>query len=170
MLHAHLVEPPPRLTDSRPDLPHAIDYVLAKALAKQKEDRYATGADLVKALRDVALGTSTESLVPVTARAGAETVLARPETPVQLSSPAPLEPARDPASAVAPAVAVAAAAPAVAQDAPPTQSRPPRTITLATGRLVALGAGTVALIAMAVALAVALTGGGNGVAAQSVTT
>src|SRR5262245_66413379 len=102
MLHAHLVEPPPRLTDSRPDLPHAIDDVIAKALAKQKEDRYATGAELVKALRDVALGTSTGPSVPVPARTGAETVLARPEPPARPSTPPPVDVAHDAPPATVP--------------------------------------------------------------------
>ncbi len=92
MLHAHLVEPPPRLTDVRPDLPHSIDNVIATALAKAKEDRYATCADLVKALRGVALGTSVEP-TPASAavRTVSETVLARPETPAQPPAP-PLAP------------------------------------------------------------------------------
>ena len=41
-LYAHLGEKPPQLTASRPDLPETIDAVVAKALAKTADSRYAT--------------------------------------------------------------------------------------------------------------------------------
>jgi serine/threonine protein kinase len=55
VLWAHMYEPPPPLTTWRPDLPAATDSVLAKALAKAPEERYATCGDFASALRD-ALG------------------------------------------------------------------------------------------------------------------
>ena len=55
ILFAHLREPPPRPTELRPDLPAAIDGVLARAMAKRKEDRFATCGAMVDAARD-ALG------------------------------------------------------------------------------------------------------------------
>jgi serine/threonine protein kinase len=138
MLHAHLVEPPPRLTDVRPDLPHTIDNVIATALAKAKEDRYATCGELVAALRAVALGTSVEPPIPAAPRAATETVLARSEvraadtpsaeTPPAPSAPAvpppaPPEPAALPPAEPAPSmpqpVASQAAAPPPAQPPPP---------------------------------------------------
>ncbi len=54
-LYAHLGEKPPRLTDSRPDLPAAIDDVVAKALSKSPDDRYASCGKFTTAARD-ALG------------------------------------------------------------------------------------------------------------------
>jgi hypothetical protein len=42
LMDAHLREPPPRISVARPDVPRALDGVLAKALAKSREDRYAT--------------------------------------------------------------------------------------------------------------------------------
>jgi serine/threonine protein kinase len=55
VIWAHLSEPPPTLTSERPDLPPAIDSVLAKALAKDPADRYASCWEFADALR-AALG------------------------------------------------------------------------------------------------------------------
>ena len=52
VIWAHLSEPPPALTSERPDLPPAIDGVLAKALAKAPADRYASCRSFADALRD----------------------------------------------------------------------------------------------------------------------
>ena len=54
-LYAHLFAPPPRLTSVRPDLPTAVDQVLARALAKAPEDRYGSCGAFADALRE-ALG------------------------------------------------------------------------------------------------------------------
>ena len=51
LLWAHLHDPPPLLTQARPGLPPAMDAVLAKALAKDPEDRYHTCMDFATALR-----------------------------------------------------------------------------------------------------------------------
>ncbi|HEY6481221.1 MAG TPA: serine/threonine-protein kinase, partial [Streptosporangiaceae bacterium] len=40
MIWAHMSQPPPQLTSRRPDLPPAVDAVLARALAKAPGDRY----------------------------------------------------------------------------------------------------------------------------------
>ena len=42
VLYAHLQDPPPKVTDLRPDLSPRIDDVVAKAMAKAPEERYAT--------------------------------------------------------------------------------------------------------------------------------
>jgi tRNA A-37 threonylcarbamoyl transferase component Bud32 len=52
VLWAHMYEPPPSLAAWRPDLPAAADEVLARALAKAPEDRYATCYEFTRALRD----------------------------------------------------------------------------------------------------------------------
>jgi len=54
-LYAHLFAPPPRLTSVRPDLPAAVDQVLARGLAKAPEDRYGSCGAFADALRE-ALG------------------------------------------------------------------------------------------------------------------
>ncbi|WP_406002356.1 serine/threonine-protein kinase [Streptomyces sp. NBC_00829] len=51
LLWAHQYDPPPPLTGRRPDLPAALDDVLAKALAKSPDDRYSSCLEFVAALR-----------------------------------------------------------------------------------------------------------------------
>ena len=55
VLLAHLSEPPPALRVRRPDLPAAAGHVLARAMAKVPEERYASCRDFAEALR-AALG------------------------------------------------------------------------------------------------------------------
>ncbi len=54
LLNAHLSTPPPKITDKRPELSPAVDLVLAKAMAKNPADRYAScvefATDLGKAI------------------------------------------------------------------------------------------------------------------------
>jgi serine/threonine-protein kinase len=54
VLNAHLHAPPPQLSKAAPDLPRALDPVIAKALAKSPLDRYATCGDLVEAAKAAA--------------------------------------------------------------------------------------------------------------------
>lgn len=56
LLWAHQFDPPPPLTELRPDLPEAVDAVLAKALAKSPDDRYGSCLQFVAALRAAAAG------------------------------------------------------------------------------------------------------------------
>jgi serine/threonine protein kinase len=51
VLWAHMNRPVPRITDRRPELPSAIDDVVAKALAKAPEQRYDLAGDLAVAAR-----------------------------------------------------------------------------------------------------------------------
>ncbi len=55
VLFAHLEEPPPKPSESSPDLPGVIDAVIATAMAKSPDDRYVSCDELVEAARD-ALG------------------------------------------------------------------------------------------------------------------
>ncbi len=50
LMIAHLQEPPPRITDVRSDVPAALDLVLAKALAKSPQDRFATCGEFAAAM------------------------------------------------------------------------------------------------------------------------
>ena len=51
VLLAHLEAPPPRVTTLRPDLPPAIDQVVARAMAKTPADRFPTCRTLITAAR-----------------------------------------------------------------------------------------------------------------------
>ena len=55
LLWAQLSEVPPPLTGRRPDLPLAVDQVMAKALAKSPDNRYARCLDFAEALRAACL-------------------------------------------------------------------------------------------------------------------
>ena len=49
VIYAHISEPPPRPTADRPELPEAIDEVIAKGMAKAPEDRYSSAGELLSA-------------------------------------------------------------------------------------------------------------------------
>src|SRR2546421_2862467 len=46
-LHSHLTSPPPRVSERRPDLPPALDDVIAAGMAKDPDDRPATAGTFV---------------------------------------------------------------------------------------------------------------------------
>jgi serine/threonine-protein kinase len=47
VVFAHLKDPPPTLTALRPELPEALDAVLARGMAKDPDDRYRTAGELI---------------------------------------------------------------------------------------------------------------------------
>ncbi|WFB10814.1 serine/threonine protein kinase [Streptomyces sp. LX-29] len=51
LLWAHQYDPPPPVTERRPDLPPGVDEVFGKALAKAPDDRYRSCLEFVAALR-----------------------------------------------------------------------------------------------------------------------
>jgi CheY-like chemotaxis protein len=50
VLQAHLKEPPPQITQLRPDLPAALEHVLGRGMAKDPADRFPTTFDFAAAL------------------------------------------------------------------------------------------------------------------------
>ena len=83
VLYAHLYAPPPRLTAVRPDLPAAVDEVLAAALAKAPEDRYDSCGAFADALRD-ALGLEPYDLERPPGQPSAASSARGPAVPSQL--------------------------------------------------------------------------------------
>jgi serine/threonine protein kinase len=79
LLWAHLVERPPPVSTRRPDVPPAVDAVVAKAMAKAPEDRHGSCRELVAEFR-AALGQ------------------AEPHRPAPPPPPPPSAPAKRPAS------------------------------------------------------------------------
>ncbi len=53
VITAHLHDPPPELSQLRPDLPARLTQILDKAMAKERADRYATASDFADALAEV---------------------------------------------------------------------------------------------------------------------
>jgi hypothetical protein len=47
VLLAHLTEPPPTVSDGHPELPVAIDAVIARGMAKDPDDRYPSAGELI---------------------------------------------------------------------------------------------------------------------------
>jgi serine/threonine-protein kinase len=54
VLYGHIQDPPPRLTEKRPDVPPALDDVIATAMAKDPDDRYQSCTALMDAARAAA--------------------------------------------------------------------------------------------------------------------
>ena len=56
IVHRVVHDDPPHLSRLRPELPASLDAVVAKALAKRQDDRYASAADMADDLEDVLAG------------------------------------------------------------------------------------------------------------------
>lgn len=61
-LHAHVVEPPPSVSERNPHLPTTLDAVVARAMAKDPHERYGSPAELIRAAAQ-ALDTEADILV-----------------------------------------------------------------------------------------------------------
>ncbi|MFC4585011.1 serine/threonine-protein kinase [Sphaerisporangium corydalis] len=64
LLYAHVSHEPPPLTPYRPDLPHAVNQVMARALAKSPAERYGSCQEFVSALRDAISGEEPHPSLP----------------------------------------------------------------------------------------------------------
>src|SRR5262245_13612118 len=71
VVFAHLESEPPAASSVRPDLPIALDAVIARTLAKEPERRYATCRELARAALAVAVDEASRRLVDVASRAAA---------------------------------------------------------------------------------------------------
>jgi predicted ATPase/predicted Ser/Thr protein kinase len=89
VMFAHIMEPPPKVSEARPELPEALDPVIARAMAKAAEDRYQTCREIIEAAR-AALGGATLR-VPTDAAAPVVAAAAAPEVHSNLPAlPTPL--------------------------------------------------------------------------------
>jgi serine/threonine protein kinase len=150
VLYAHMADPPPRLSEHRPDLPVSIEEVLVKAMAKEPRERFHSAGELMhEANRAFSRRTRAAFTPPGPIEAPQETGIRPAETDVATregeTQPAPDEtvvapkqPETAPAAEAAPDVTRAGAAPppetvapAAETVAPPgeTQTPPPETQT-----------------------------------------
>ena len=164
VLYAHMVDPPPRLSERRPDLPAELDEVIARGMAKDPAERPATPGELLREARAAfggELGETTAATRPastVPAPGGQETAEARSpaaETASATAAPGEIAAGAGVTRAAGAAAPGAVTAPAAAPPAAP--SRPARRRALPVP-LVAL---TAALMAAAATLGFLAGGTGS---------
>ena len=66
VLFAHMSDPPPSLQEERPDLPGELGELIARGMAKDRDDRFSTSGELMRRAAQ-AVGVSTEARAPATA-------------------------------------------------------------------------------------------------------
>ena len=141
VLYAHLSDPPPSLRESRPDLPAELDELIARGMAKDPDDRFASAGEFMRRVAQV-LGSPTAETVP----AGAVTGDGQATRPA--ATPGEATMSREAVTAAAPTAAAPAggetvpAGGAVAAPRVPAARPAPRA-------LLAAGAGLVAVAAIA---------------------
>jgi serine/threonine protein kinase len=151
MIYAHLLDPPPAITERRLDLPAPIDAVVAKALAKAREERFDTCAALVselrRALAPAAAATRAAGATPLA------TQLSQPEAPGAAPVTVIAAPGVQPAGALPQTSAATAPSPPTERsDSERTEAAP--TLRRKLGRRpVLIGVVAAALIAAAAAVA-----------------
>jgi YVTN family beta-propeller protein len=153
-MYAHLQEEPPSLRVLRPDLPGELDQAVARALAKEPDERFPSAGDLGRA---AAAGS-----------AGSPTVETERSVAVGAAAPGPPEAtieserARAPAAPPEPETVTAATLP---EQAPATPDRVPPPARRSRAPLLALIAGGI----VAAVVAVILISGGGGEAPSTTT-
>jgi hypothetical protein len=65
LITAHLIEPPPRPSEVRPDIPPAFDAIVAKGMAKDAADRYDTAGEFARAAAAVVGGGDSNPMIDV---------------------------------------------------------------------------------------------------------
>ncbi|MEZ5098917.1 MAG: protein kinase [Thermoleophilia bacterium] len=179
VLLAHLMEPPPSITVARTELPPALDAVLARAMAKSPDERYATCREFVAAAQAALRAPTAQQPTVVgetvvapgeTVVAGAATVPGAPATPTAPGAPqAPTAPGAPsgpvPAETIVGATAPPLAGPGVGgPPAPPSYPTSPGAApSFWRSRKAAIGAAVVALAAIGggVGAVVATSSGGD---------
>ena len=148
MIFAHLSEPPPSVTELRPELPAEIDEVIATAMAKNKEDRYPYCVAFARAAKAAILGS--RSVTPAAGISSGEQRMAAaigsqeaaPGTPVQETQIAP-----PPGIGVPPPPSAPGPAPVEA----PAPAGPPPDVPGSRRRLALVGGGIALVVAVVLA-------------------
>jgi serine/threonine protein kinase len=128
-LWAHVQDPPPAPSLKRPGLPKAFDDVVARATAKNPDERYSKASDLVTALNH-AIADQQSGLAPdnfQVTRAAAAPAPAEPsprEHEVFVAEPTAAPPAQSAPPPPPPVVPVASEAPAMQSSPPPPPQGP----------------------------------------------
>lgn len=65
LITAHLIEPPPKPSQVRPDIPPAFDAIVAKGMAKDAADRYDTAGEFARAAAAVVGGSDSSPMIDV---------------------------------------------------------------------------------------------------------
>lgn len=82
LMMAHVLNPTPRILESRPDLPPECNAVISKAMAKNRDDRYGTATEMAQVL------TGTYPRPPITAAsAAAAATVVEPLPPEMAAAP-----------------------------------------------------------------------------------
>ncbi len=103
-MYAHLQEPPPSVSDALPSVPRELDTVIARAMAKEADERYPSAGDLARAagaaLAGAAPSQPEHSLATGMAAPGAETAdPTKPALPpTELAATKPVAPPAAPPS------------------------------------------------------------------------
>jgi serine/threonine-protein kinase len=87
VMFAHITEPPPKVSQARPELPEALDAVIARAMAKSRDERFTTCREMIEAARAALGGAVTAAVSAATAEAAAH-VPPPPEPRSSLPAPA----------------------------------------------------------------------------------
>jgi hypothetical protein len=123
-LHAHVVEPPPRVSERRPELPEALDEVISRAMAKDPRQRFRSPGLMMRAAAE-ALGVEATVPVLVTPRTEEESRATPRPRPAPRRRPARAR-TRVGIGVVAPAVALCGLALGLVDwSAPPAPGPPP---------------------------------------------
>lgn len=137
MMYAHLLEPAPKVTERRPDLPPEVDEAIGKAMAKSRDDRFSRPTEFAVALKK-ALALAPRHDAEQAPAGGRETVLA----------------ARPPMAGSASTKEAAQRSPPPSGEAGGGSRRP--------GRGILIGVAVAVVAGIAILLGVLLTGGKSG--------
>src|SRR5262245_25548118 len=67
VMFAHITEPPPKASEARPELPEAIDEVIARAMAKSPDERFPSSREMIEAARAAVGGSVVVAPAPAAA-------------------------------------------------------------------------------------------------------